>query len=209
MRRGQMNPECGMVNAECRSRSFEHSVFRIPHSGEAHDRILYVPLIRDASRHIPGFTLVELVFVMVLMAIVAGMALPRYANFLAHRRAEAAANRIASDIALAQRQAKFASSARTVTFDLAANSYTLVGIPHPDHPSQPYVVAMSDEPYAAVIVSADFGGDSTVVFNGYGMPDTSGSVVVRVGGYARTITVAADVARFQPIIIEGAEGQQE
>jgi prepilin-type N-terminal cleavage/methylation domain-containing protein len=114
----------------------------------------------------PGFTLVEVIFVMVLLAIVSAMAIPRYANFLAHHRAEAAANRIATDLALAQRQAKFSSTARTVTFNVAAESYTLVGIAHPDHPSQPYVVALSDEPYAAAIVSADFGGDSTVIFNG-------------------------------------------
>jgi len=146
---------------------------------------------------------------MVLLAIVSAMAIPRYASFLAHHRAEAAANRIATDLALAQRQAQFSSSARTVTFNVAAESYTLAGIPNPDHPSQPYVVALSDEPYAAVIVSADFGGDSTVVFNGYGVPDTSGSIVIQVGGYARTITVNADVGRFRPIIIEGEVAQQE
>jgi type II secretory pathway pseudopilin PulG len=137
-----------------------------------------------------AFTLVEMVLVTVLIGLLAGIAVPKYANFIAEQRVEAAARRVAVDMALAQREAKFASAPRTVQFDVAAGSYRLVGMADPDHPNEEYVVELDDEPYAATIASASFGGQPSVTFDAYGSPQQTGSVVVRVGSRERTVAVS-------------------
>ena len=60
---------------------------------------------------------------------------------------------------------------------------------HSDRPGRDYEVPLSEEPYKAGIASADFGGDLEIVFNGWGSPDSGGSVVIQVGNYMRTIIV--------------------
>jgi prepilin-type N-terminal cleavage/methylation domain-containing protein len=141
-----------------------------------------------------AFTLVELVVVLVVLGVLAGIAVPRYANFHAHQRVRAAAGRVYADLALAQRQAKFSSSNQTVTFDTAADSYTLDGMPHPDFSGIDYTVRLSQPPYEVTIVSAAFGEDKQLVFNGFGEPDSSGSLVLQVGDYQETINVSGEAS---------------
>ena len=130
-----------------------------------------------------AFTLVELAVVLVVLGVLAGIAVPRYANFQAHQRVRAAVGRVYADLALAQRQAKFSSSSQTVTFDTAADSYTLDGMPHPDFSGIDYTVRLSQPPYEVKILAAAFGGDKQLVFNGFGEPDSAGSLVIQVGDY--------------------------
>jgi len=138
-----------------------------------------------------AFTLVELLCVMIIFALMVGMAVPRFAGFLAVERAEATVRRVTADLALAQRRAAYKSMGVTVTFDLAANSYRVAGMDHPDHPGQPYIVPLGAEPYGATLVSANLGGDAALTFNGYGNPDSGGTIVITVGGRTKTITVDA------------------
>ena len=136
-----------------------------------------------------AFTLVELILVLSIIGIFAGMAAPRFGSAIARRRADAAAGRIVLDLELARRQAKTSSASQTVLFDLAQNSYRLPGMQHPDRPGPDYEVTLSEEPYRAGIASADFGGDLEIVFDGWGSPDSGGSVVIQVGNNIRTIIV--------------------
>jgi prepilin-type N-terminal cleavage/methylation domain-containing protein len=139
-----------------------------------------------------GFTLVELVMVIGIVALLASVVVPRFTNSLVRQRADAAARRVMFDLGLAQRAAQQSSSGQRVVFDAAASSYRLVGLADQDRPSGEYVVRLGELPYEATIVSANFGGDATLVFDGYGTPDSSGSVVVRVGNELRSVVLAAD-----------------
>ena len=142
-----------------------------------------------------AFTLVEAFFVMVILAILSAIAVPRYAGFVANQQLEGAARRLTADLSLAQRQARRSSASQTVVFDVPNSKYQLVGMKHPDHASQPFEVCLKDEPYRARIVSASFGGDATLVFNGFGVPDTAGTVVIAVGAYQKTINVDLETGR--------------
>jgi type II secretory pathway pseudopilin PulG len=136
-----------------------------------------------------AFSLIELVLIAVIIGIVTAIALPRFSGALVRQRADAAARRIVADLALARRQARASSSSQTVKFSGASGSYELVGMSHPDHPAEKYKVYLYKEPYSARQVSADFGGDNEILFDGWGAPDSGGSVVIQVGDNSRTISV--------------------
>jgi prepilin-type N-terminal cleavage/methylation domain-containing protein len=140
-------------------------------------------------RHAPGFSLVELVLVLAIMGVLAALAAPRYGQALSRYRADAAAKRIAADLAMVQSNARSTGSSRSIVFDLAASSYQLPGQTHLDRRSGTYSVSLSSSPYHASIGTINLGGASTLTFNGYGVPDRACSIMIRVGQVYRTISV--------------------
>ena len=138
-----------------------------------------------------GFSLIELVLVLVIIAVMAGVAAPRFSGSSMRLRAAAVAQRIAADLAAARGRARSLSTSQVVIFNLAANTYELPGLQSLDRSTLPYVVELSHEPYKATVVSADFGGTSQITFDGYGRPDNGGLVVVSVGQVLKTIVVDA------------------
>ncbi len=154
----------------------------------------------DASRRIspslrtPGrlaFSLIEMLLVLVIMAVMAAVAIPRFGSAEARHRVEVAARRVAADLDLARQRARAAGADRSVIFHPAANRYHLPGVPHPDRPGSPddYTVELGQAPYGAAISAVDFGGDAAIVFDGFGTPDSGGSVTICVGRYSKTVTV--------------------
>ena len=143
------------------------------------------------DRHV-GFTLIDLIMAIVVIAIVAAIATPRYANSLTHYRAEAAARRVVADLALARQTAKSTSSSRTVQFDAADDSYVISNVRELDTAGTMYRVQLQDPPYQAQIVSVDLGGDWQVTFDGFGIPDTGGFVIVQAGDVQYTVVLDAN-----------------
>jgi prepilin-type N-terminal cleavage/methylation domain-containing protein len=149
-------------------------------------------LVRLARR---GFSLVELVLVLAMIGVVAAIAAPRFARANNGYRADLAARRIVADLAYAARKARAASKPYTVTFNTAAASYQLVNVSDIDRSTQPYVVKLAAEPYGVRMTSASFGGAPQATFDGYGMPTSAGTVVVRAGDAVRTVTLDAITGR--------------
>ena len=142
-----------------------------------------------------ALTLLELLMVMVIIGVITSIAVPRFAGAIANQRVEGAARRVVVDLALARRHAKTSTTSQTVSFNTVTNSYRLIGMTHPDHPDDEYKVWLSEEPYNATIVSAAFGGDAEIIFDGWGAPDSGGSVVVQVGSRQKTIDVDPDTGQ--------------
>jgi len=139
-----------------------------------------------------GFSLLELVLVLAIVATLAAIAIPRYQGSLARYRADLAARRIVADLALAQSNAKAASSSRSVVFSVSANNYQMPDLPGLDGASGSYIVELRDLPYEADLISADFGGDQQVTFDGWGIPDSGGSVILSVGAEQRIVSLDAE-----------------
>jgi prepilin-type N-terminal cleavage/methylation domain-containing protein len=144
-------------------------------------------------RRTPGqpaaFSLFELVIVLVLVAIVSAIAVPRYSSSLDNYRASFAARKIAADLAMAQTAARAASASRTLSFTSAA-SYQVSGVSALNGATGTYAVDLSSDQYKTT-VTVSFAGATQVTFDGYGHPDNAGSITVRSGGAVRGITLDA------------------
>lgn len=142
-----------------------------------------------------AFTLVEVVTALTLMAILAAIAIPRYSSSLANYRADLAARRLAADIALCQSTARGQSTSKGVEFDTGRNAYALKGVAPLDGRSGMYTVYLSDAPHHAKLSTLAFDRttpDSTVLFDGFGVPDRGLTVTIRSGSAVRTVTVDPD-----------------
>jgi prepilin-type N-terminal cleavage/methylation domain-containing protein len=142
-----------------------------------------------------AFTLLELSIVVVLISILAVVALPRFINATASHRLDTAAVRIVADLTMAQRQARISGTSQSVQFEPDKDGYGLPGVADIDHAGSTYYVQLFSEPYQASLVSADFGGDTEIIFDGYGTPDSGGSVVIQVQHQQKTISVDAQTGR--------------
>jgi prepilin-type N-terminal cleavage/methylation domain-containing protein len=140
-----------------------------------------------------AFSLLELVVVMVIIATVASIALPRYGLALDGYRVRLAAKRINADLELARGRAVSLSVSQSVSFSVhpALSQYQLVGPVEPDLLAVAETTRLDVAPYEVRIVAADFGGDAVLQFNGHGVPDTGGFVTIQSGAHQETVTVAS------------------
>lgn len=140
-----------------------------------------------------AFTLLELVLVLSIIGVLSAIAVPKFQRSLAKQRADAAANRIAADLRYARKLAMQQSSRQGVIFARSPghDSYGMAGVSGLENPASAYRVSLSDEPYNASFLSVSFGGTLTISFDGYGVPDNGGSVVVQAGEFTRTVSVDA------------------
>ena len=139
-----------------------------------------------------GFSLFELLIVLAVIGIIGAVAVPRYASSVGRYRVEAAAKRIAADMALAKATARSASSVQTVTFNTTAGAYTVTGAKNLDRARAPYTVDLAGSPYYVTISYADFGGAPQAQFNMNGLPLWGGSVNVRTGSFSRTVQLVKE-----------------
>ena len=155
---------------------------------------------RTSRRPLPaGFTLLELVIVLVILATLGAIAAPRYATALDRYHADATARRIVADLELARATARNTSASVTVTFDPGLNSYVMTGVDSLDHPGTDATLLLSRAPYRSQLVSTGLGGDDELVFDGFGVPDLGGTVLIQCGAESRTIAVdnATGIASVQ------------
>ncbi len=141
------------------------------------------------SRRTRAFTMIELVIVLLIISMLTAVAAPTFLDSLLFHRVESAARRVKSDLELIRSQARLTSAGQSITF--TNSSYTLVGVTSLDKPSSVYTVDLSKEPFALSSATANFGGDTTVSFDGYGTPSSGGTVVLTAKSHQRTVSLNA------------------
>jgi len=146
--------------------------------------------------------MLELVIVMSLVGILAAIAIPRYASTTARFKAGGAATRIAADMRMAQRRARLTGASVKVAFDTVNQTYTLQGVPDPDDPTLTYKVDLAEDPYNAVLGNVSFNGDGQVIYDGYGMPDSGGSLNLQVGEVYWSIVLDSRTGSVSTIEVE-------
>jgi len=141
-----------------------------------------------------GVTLIELVVVILVLAIVSAIAVPRFAGALNATNVKTAAQRIGRDIALVRSWARVTSQSQSITFDTKQNAYTLSGVPNSNSASSANTVFLSDGTLNATLASVNLGtGSVTLTFNGFGvpvgLPSGGGTIGVSSGPASNTVTV--------------------
>ena len=147
-------------------------------------------MMQRIRRQHDAFSLIELLMVLGIIAVFSAIAVPRYASSLSHYRAEMAARRVVTDLALARSVARQSSQSKTVTFDRDNHRIVMIGVGatrNSDPTSTPYITSLASAPYEVEMVELDFGGDATVAFDGFGRPDSAGFVVIQCGAFRYTI----------------------
>ncbi len=152
---------------------------------------MWVGHVKHRIRRRHGFTLTELLIVVLIMGILAAVAQPRYASSLAKRQAAALARQISMDLETTRQVARATSTAKSISFDKTNKNYTLNGINNPNHPSATYVVSLTDTASLATFGTVVLGNDTVIIFNGFGFPDSGGTIVVNVGSSTSTVVVDA------------------
>lgn len=139
-----------------------------------------------------AYTLIELTITLMIMGIVAGTAVPRYFDALTNYRGRSVAKRIEADLQYAAQVAKQTSSSTTLLFDLATHSYEIVGLTDIDRRNRNYQFNLQDSKYQGKLLQVDFAENTQVVFDIFGLPDNSGTIVFLVGEVQYTIGLSAD-----------------
>lgn len=134
----------------------------------------------------PGFSLLELVVCLLIISTLAAIAVPRFAGAADRTRVSSAAAVVAAEIARVRREADASSTSRTIVFrkndaqfqvkNSRGDSIRNVELP---------------EPQVSRISSAEFGADASLIFNGFGLPDSSGFVDISSGKYICRVEVSS------------------
>lgn len=155
------------------------------------------------SRHVPAFTLIEVIVVLTIIAIAAAMVVPSMLQG-GTMSAQAAARMIIADLLVAQNEAIARQAACRVIFDVANDGYELrMASGDPVEASwrlgggTSVVDLTADSRFQGVrLTAADFGdGKDYIQYDDVGVPDTGGYVELEGGTVSYRITVSPVTGR--------------
>lgn len=140
-----------------------------------------------------GFSLVEVMLVLVIISTMAAIAVPRFATAQAQYRVEIAAERLASDLEYASVLARTRGGEIKIKFIKGDESdesyYWFETVADPDRPGSLYTVVLRNDPYRVVLLSAP----PDISFEPDGLPSQDREFIVSAGvELERTVTVVSD-----------------
>lgn len=148
-----------------------------------------------------GFTIIELVVVVVLIGVMAAVAVPRFASASSRSKLDAAASRVVQDIGIVSSSASAAGVDRQIVFSPATEQYVMMGVPSRGKLANRQV-DLGGPPYDTNLVSASFDGAVLLTFNGFGLAETDGTISLALGTYGKRILLRGGSAAIEVSSLE-------
>lgn len=137
-----------------------------------------------------GFSMLEMVIVVAIIAIAAAIAVPRFADAGSGRRLAAAKRTLESDVQLAKRLARAQGVAYTLGFYPDENMYVIIEGTEIKRSAVVFTRDFDAEPFTLDISSTSLGASAFVVVTPYGELVDSFTVTIRDGGIEIPIAFA-------------------
>lgn len=129
-----------------------------------------------------GFSMIEMVIVVAIIAIAAAIAVPRFADAGSGRRLTAAKRTLESDVQLAKRLARTGGGAYTLGFYPDQNMYVIIEGTEIKREAVVFTRDFDDEPFKLEISGTSLGASAFVVVTPYGELVDSFTVKIRDRG---------------------------
>ena len=126
-----------------------------------------------------GFTLMELMIVIAIIAIMASIAIPNFIGWLPERRLDAGAQDILQGLQKSRSKAIMTNRNVIVTFNAAANSFTAFVDEEASNDQSAGDLTIVNRNLPAGVVFDVLGFGATVTFDNRGIPTTSGVVTLQ------------------------------
>ena len=137
-----------------------------------------------------GFSLVELIVVIVIIATLGAIAAPRFASADTSFRTSGAAHQLADAIRDAATQARNRSKSVRIRINATSNSFNAAVISPLEYIA---LYNTTDRPFKIDIIAVQFADSSTsLTVNGFGVYSTSVNIKIGVGKAIQTVMVDAD-----------------
>lgn len=147
-----------------------------------------------------GFNLVELLLVTAIVAVVAGIALPKYGAALARYRVDSAASRLSADIRAIAETARARSERHAVVIDLASDRYTSYRRYGTADQDAGATIELGVKPYDVDIAKVTYSSGTAITIDGLGRITRGATIVLQHRGEAREL-VFADEALPSAVLI--------
>jgi len=162
------------------------------------------PLFSRSIRERPtfGFSLLELSIAVLITGIVAAVAVPKYMSSLNRYRTEVAAQRLAQDIEMCRRQARFTGQNVTLDISYGKNYYRILNFESPLRPGSPYEVVLGESYNSPSLCPVSNGqlmtesrttsSDLTIIFDRYGVPSQRAEIGIRCGEASSIVQLSSE-----------------
>lgn len=146
-----------------------------------------------ASTRRAGYSIVELLVVVLILGIISINVAPRFVATLGRHRVSSAARRIKLDIEQVRLRAQTTATFQSIVFAPSLNAYFLPNVTPIDPKQSVYRVNLSQSVGngpAFVSVELPIPNDTELQFNASGVPDSAGQIALRAGDYQQSVLVA-------------------
>lgn len=151
--------------------------------------ILENPMKATTKAIARGFSMMELVIVVSILAIIAAIAVPRFADASSGRRLNAAKNTLLADVEMAKLRARATSSPHLIKFYPSENRYLIVEGTDVKREAIILTRDFDDNPYNLGIHRTDVGGDEILVITAFGDASPASRIQLIDG----SVTIVVDI----------------